>query len=91
MYIIQTTNRFEKDVLRCEKRGFNLALLKEAMLILAITGKLPDKYKTHKLSGKYTGCFECHIKPDWLLIWQQNDNILTLLFLNTGTHSDLFK
>jgi mRNA interferase YafQ len=91
MYIIQTTNSFEKDVLRCKKRGFNIALLKEVMLILENTGKLPDKYNTHKLSGKYAGCLECHIKPDWLLIWQQNNNILTLLFLNTGTHSDLFK
>jgi mRNA interferase YafQ len=91
MYIIQTTKSFEKDVLRCKKRGFNIALLKEVMLILEKTGKLPDKYNTHKLSGKYTGCMECHIKPDWLLIWQQNNNILTLLFLNTGTHSDLFK
>jgi mRNA interferase YafQ len=91
MYIIQTTNSFEKDVLRCEKRGFNLALLREVMLILEKTGKLPEQYKTHKLSGKYAGCIECHIKPDWLLIWQQNNNILTLLFLNTGTHSDLFK
>jgi mRNA interferase YafQ len=91
MYIIETTNRFEKEVIKCIKRGFDIALLKQAMLILAETGNLPEHYKTHKLSGKYTGCFECHIKPDWLLIWQQNDNILTLLFLNTGTHSDLFK
>ncbi len=91
MYIIQTTNSFEKDVLRCEKRGFNIDLLKETMSILEKTGKLPNKYKPHKLLGKYAGCMECHIKPDWLLIWQQNNNNLTLLFLNTGTHSDLFK
>lgn len=91
MYKIQTTNHFEKDVLRCKKRGLNIADLKEAMSILAQTGKLTDKYKPHKLSGKYTGCWECHIKPDWLLIWEQNNNLLTLLFLNTGTHSDLFK
>lgn len=90
MYFIQTTNRFEKDVLKCQSRGFNVALLKEVMLILQETGKLPDKYKPHKLSGKYAGCWECHIKTNWLLIWQQNNNLLTLLFLNTGTHSDLF-
>lgn len=91
MYQILTTNHFEKDVVRCKKRGLNLNDLKEAMRILAENGKLPPLYKPHKLSGKYTGCWECHIKPDWLLIWQQNDTVLTLLFLNTGTHSDLFK
>ena len=90
MYKIQTTNRFEKDVSLYKKRGLNIADLKETMSILAQTGKLPDKYKPHKLSGKYTGCWECHIQPDWLLVWQQNDTVLTLLFLNTGTHSDLF-
>jgi mRNA interferase YafQ len=91
MYQIQTTNRFEKDVMLCKKRGFNMALLKSAMSLLTQTGKLPDKYKPHKLLGKYDGCWECLIKPDWLLVWQQNDSILTLLFLYTGTHSDLFK
>ena len=91
MYQIQTTNRFEKDVLRCKKRGLNLAYLKSTMSLLAEAGELPDKYKPHKLSGKYLGCWECHIKPDWLLVWQQNDTVLTLLFLYTGTHSDLFK
>ena len=90
MYTIQTTNQFEKEVVRCKKRGLNLAELKETMHLLAENGSLPAKYKPHKLSGKYTGCWECHIKPDWLLIWQQNDTVLTLLFLNTGTHSDLF-
>jgi len=91
MYSIQTTNRFEKDVILCQKRGLNLADLKKAMNILGESGKLPPKYKPHKLFGKYIGCWECHIKPDWLLIWEQNDSVLTLLFLNTGTHSDLFK
>ncbi|MGC4129045.1 MAG: type II toxin-antitoxin system YafQ family toxin [Bergeyella sp.] len=54
------------------------------------TGTLPAKYKPHKLSGNYAGCWECHIKPDWLLIWKQNDNELILLLMDTGTHSDLF-
>ena len=51
---------------------------------------LPPKYRPHKLSGNYSNCWECHIKEDWLLVWLQNDNELTLLFINTGTHSDLF-
>ena len=90
MYKITTTKRFEKDVLLCKKRGLNLMLLKKAMSILAKDGKLPAKYKPHKLSGNYSGCWECHIKPDWLLVWVQNDKELILLFINTGTHSDLF-
>jgi len=68
-----------------------MSLLEETIQLLSETGKLPDKYKPHKLLGKYAGCWECHIKTDWLLIWQQNNDLLTLLFLNTGTHSDLFK
>ncbi|MDR0812112.1 MAG: type II toxin-antitoxin system YafQ family toxin [Paludibacter sp.] len=90
MYKIQTTKQFEKDVVRCQKRGFKLELLKEVMLLLSESGQLPMKYKPHKLSGDYADCWECHIKSDWLLVWQQDNNCLTLLFLNTGTHSDLF-
>ena len=90
MYKVSTTNKFEKDLLRCKKRNYDMALLSEAVSILANSGILPAKYKPHKLSGKYTGCWECHIKPDWLLVWQQNEDKLTLLFTNTGTHSDLF-
>ena len=90
MYQITTTRRFEKAVLLCKKRGLDLKSLKEAISILAKDGKLPAKYKPHKLSGSYTGCWECHIKPDWLMVWEQNDTELVLLFLNTGTHSDIF-
>ena len=90
MYKIVTTNRFEKEVKICIKRGYDISLLKEVMKILAENGTLPHKYKAHKLSGNYLNCWECHIKPDWLLVWQQNEEELILLFLNTGTHSDLF-
>ena len=90
MYKIYTTNRFEKDLKLCKKRNFDLSLLKKAIDLLQIDGKLPVKYKSHKLSGNYADCWECHIKSDWLLVWKQNDEELTLLFTNTGTHSDLF-
>ena len=90
MYEIVTTKQFDKEVKRCIKRGYDIVLLKEVMSILAETGVLPSKYKPHKLSGNYTGCWECHIKSDWILIWKQNDTELILLFTNTGTHSDLF-
>jgi mRNA interferase YafQ len=72
------------------RRGYDLALLEVVILLLEETGQLPPKYKPHKLSGNYRNCWECHILPDWLLIWQQDDTVLTLLFLDTGTHSDLF-
>jgi mRNA interferase YafQ len=90
MYKIRTTHQFEKDVLHCKKRGLNLGILREVMELLEQEGKLPAKYKSHVLSGKFNNCWECHIKSDWLLLWEQNDTNLTLLFLNTGTHSDLF-
>jgi mRNA interferase YafQ len=90
MYQLKTTNKFDKSLKRCKKRGYDLGLLQEAIDLLQETGKLPVKYKPHTLTGSYKGCWECHIKPDWLLIWKQNDNELVLLFLDTGTHSDLF-
>ncbi|WP_353079530.1 type II toxin-antitoxin system YafQ family toxin [Flavobacterium sp.] len=90
MYTIITTNRFEKELKLCKKRGYNMELIQKVISILSNTGKLPEKYKPHKLSGNYENCWECHIKGDWLLIWMQNDQELTLLFTNTGTHSDLF-
>ncbi len=90
MYSILFTNRFRKDVKRCASRGCDLDLLREVVDILARDGILPRKYKAHRLSGKYKDRMECHIQPDWLLVWKQDDDELTLLFTNTGTHSDLF-
>lgn len=89
-YTIIPSKRFQKDMKRCEKRGYNMQLVKDAIVLLAETGTLPEKYRPHKLSGQYDGCWECHLKPDWLLIWEQNDTELILLFTGTGTHSDLF-
>lgn len=67
-----------------------MELLKEAIRLLEQNGALPANYRPHKLSGNYDGCWECHLKGDWLLIWEQNDSELTLLFTGTGTHADLF-
>ncbi|MBP5420244.1 MAG: type II toxin-antitoxin system YafQ family toxin [Bacteroidales bacterium] len=89
-YIVRTTKRFDKQLKLCEKRGLSLSLIYEVMQQLASTGTLPAKYRPHKLSGNYAGVWECHIQPDWLMTWEQNDTQLTLLFLQTGTHSDLF-
>jgi len=90
MYHLIYSNRFKKDVKRAVKRGYDISLLEKVIDLLQETGNLPPEYKPHILSGKYAGKHECHIKSDWLLIWEQNDYALTLLFLNTGTHSDLF-
>ncbi|MBQ8153137.1 MAG: type II toxin-antitoxin system YafQ family toxin [Prevotella sp.] len=90
MYEIRMTKNFRKDVELCKKRGYDMELLKTTIRLLEHDGCLPASYHPHKLSGNYAGSWECHIKGDWLLVWEQNDNLLTLLFTNTGTHSDLF-
>ena len=89
-YKIIPSKRFEKDMKRCQKRGYNMQLIKDAILLLAETGTLPAEYKPHVLHGDHKGQWECHIQPDWLLIWEQHDQELILVMLNTGTHSDLF-
>ena len=90
MYSINYTNRFNKDLKRCKKRGLDIQLIQDAVALLAATGTLPAQYRPHRLSGNRQGLWECHIQPDWLMTWEQNDMKLTLLFLQTGTHSDLF-
>lgn len=90
MYKIITTNRFEKSLKNCIKRGLDIDKLKVVLTLLAKDGELPMKYRPHKLVGKYTGKWECHIEPDWLLIWEQEETDLTLLLIDTGTHSYLF-
>ena len=90
-YKLTYSHQFQKDVKLCQKRGLNLELLTKAITILASEGSLPASYKPHILHGSREGQWECHIKPNWLMVWEQNDEALTLLMLNTGTHSDLFK
>ena len=89
-YKIIPSKRFEKDMKRCQKRGYNMQLIKDAIMLLATTGTLPTEYKPHQLHGNRKGQWECHIQPDWLLIWEQYDQELVLVMLSTGTHSDLF-
>lgn len=89
-YKIKTTNRFDKQLKRCEKRGYDMHRIFDAMRLLAQFGTLPAQYRPHPLKGDHKGQWECHIQPDWLMTWEQNNNQLTLLFLETGTHVDLF-
>ena len=90
MYSINYTNRFNKDLKRCKKRGLDIQLIQNAVALLASTGTLPAQYRPHKLTNHKIEIWECHIQPDWLMTWEQNNTELTLLFLQTGTHSDLF-
>ncbi|MDE6144019.1 MAG: type II toxin-antitoxin system YafQ family toxin [Muribaculaceae bacterium] len=89
-YEVITSKRFEKALKRCARRGLDLPKLSEAIGILARDGSLPPVYRPHKLTGAYKGLWECHIQPDWLLIWEQDDTELRLIFIDTGPHSDLF-
>ena len=90
MYKFSTTKRFDKALKVCQKRGYSIAKLKKAIELLVENGSVPPQYKPHTLHGNHNGEWEAHIESDWLLIWEQNDEELTLLMLTTGTHSDLF-
>lgn len=89
-YTILYSGRFKKSYKLCKRRGLNIAHFEDVVRLLAESGSLPEKYHPHILSGNYAGIWECHIEPNWLLLWKQNDNELTLLLLDTGTHSDVF-
>jgi mRNA interferase YafQ len=91
MYNIRPTTRFQKDLKRIKKRGFDISLLTEIIKKLAAGEPLPAKNKNHLLSGIYSNCWECHITPDWLLIYEIDENELILYLMRTGSHSDLFK
>ncbi|WP_297979764.1 type II toxin-antitoxin system YafQ family toxin [uncultured Oscillibacter sp.] len=90
MLEIVMSNRFKKDLKLAARRGYNFELLDEIVNKLANRELLPEKNRDHALSGDYTGCRECHIAPDWLLVYQVEDKELILYLMRTGTHSDLF-
>ena len=90
MYIVRTTQEFDKDVKRCKLEGRDMQHLRDVVDLLSEDGVLPDEYSPNLLHEEYAGLWECHIEEDWLLVWRQNDNKLTLLLTNTGSHDDLF-
>ena len=90
-YNVILTNAFRKDYKLILRRGYNTAFLEEVVEILASGEPLPDKYRDHELTGNFAGCRECHIKPDWLLVYQIREEELFLYLTRTGTHSDLFR
>ncbi len=91
MYKIVFTRQFKRGVKRCAKRGFNLSKLSNVVDQLGDSGCLSETYRPHKLSGyPRNNTWECHIESDWLLVWEQDNNQMILLMLDTGTHSDIF-
>lgn len=90
MYEIKATGRFKKDLKVMIRRGYSMELLDEIVTRLANGETLPEKNRDHNLSGQYSGKRECHITPDWLLIYEIDQEILYLYLTRTGTHSDLF-
>ena len=90
MYNVLPSNTFRKELKTMIKRGYDISLLDEIVNKLANGEELPERNRDHALTGNYKGCRECHIKPDWLLIYQIADEELILYLTRTGTHSDLF-
>ncbi|MCD8363014.1 MAG: type II toxin-antitoxin system YafQ family toxin [Lachnospiraceae bacterium] len=88
MLKLNASTKFKKDYKLCKKRGYNLDLLQAIIDTLRIPEPLPDKNREHMLTGNYTGCRECHVLPDWLLIYRVDGEELYLV--RTGSHSDLF-
>ena len=87
---IVLSNRFKKDLKLIAKRGYDLNLLDSVVEKLASKLPLEEKHRDHSLTGNYVGFRECHILPDWLLVYRVDETEVILFLSRTGTHSDLF-
>ena len=87
---VKPTTQFRIDYKLAMKRGLKISLLEDIVSLLALGEPLPDKNKDHSLSGDWVGHRECHIQPDWLLVYRVEENVLVLTLVRTGTHADLF-
>ena len=90
MYNLRFTNKIQRKIKLMKKRGKDLDKLTVVLKLLQNGEELPSKYKDHALTGNYIGCRECHIEPDWLLVYEIINEELIILLLTTGSHSDLF-
>ena len=89
-YSVKATSQFKRDYKRAMKRGLNMDLLDQVITALAMGETLPEKNRDHALSGQWSGHRECHVLPDWLLIYRIDGDVLVLTLTRTGTHADLF-
>ena len=87
---VKPTTQFKHNFKLAMKRGLKIKLLEDVIAALAMGETLPEKNKDHALTGDWVGHRECHIQPDWLLIWEQRDEELIMLMTRTGTHADVF-
>ncbi len=91
MYQVKFTTAYKKAYKLMKKRGLDISLLDEVVDLLRQGKQLEERYRDHRLTGNFAGFRECHIKPDWLLIYLIENDILTLTLIDTGSPSDLFK
>lgn len=90
MLEIVPSNQFKRDLKLAKKRGYKIEHLRDVVNTLVCEQKLDEKYRDHGLTGNYNGFRECHVEPDWILIYCINQDVLELFLFRTGTHSDLF-
>lgn len=89
-YELDFTNQFKRDLKLVRRQGKDESKLHAVVDMLVNGEELPQKYRDHQLSGEYMGCRDCHIEPDWVLIYKKQEETLVLLLTRTGSHSDLF-
>ena len=91
VYELAKTSQFKASLKRAKKRGLNISLLEDVIEKLRTDVPLEDRFRNHELVGKYKGVWECHVQPDWLLLYLKDNDVLVLTLVDTGTHSDIFK
>jgi len=91
VYELIKTSRFKAGVKLARKRGLDISLLEDVIEKLRLDQPLEAKHRNHELSGNFKGIWECHIQPDWLLLYLKDNGVLVLTLVDTGTHSDIFK
>jgi mRNA interferase YafQ len=91
VYELIKTSRFKAGVKLARKRGLDISLLEDVIEKLRLDQPLEAKHHNHELSGNFKGVWECHIQPDWLLLYLKDNGVLVLTLVDTGTHSDIFK
>lgn len=89
MYRVKFTSAYKRAYKKMKKRGLDITLLDEVVDRLRRGEKLAERYRDHALNGNLHGFWECHVKPDWLLIYMIEEDILTLTLVNTGSHADV--